>query len=80
MLVFFFLSVEVLNKIIYCMFKWVWLVTFLKSCPAWIVVGLHLKSVKNCDLHFTFDGDVDLYLIFLFNFTSYPKKIAIFLK
>ena len=40
------------------------LVTFLKSCPALIVVGLHLKSAKNCGLHFTYDEDVDL----LFNF------------
>ena len=40
------------------------LVTFLKSCPAWIVVGLHLKSAKNCDLHFTYDEDVDLLLNF----------------
>ena len=56
------------------------LVTFLKSCPAVIVVGLHLKSVKNCGLYFTYDEDVDLFLIFLFNFTSYRKKIVIFLK
>ena len=40
------------------------LVTFLKSCPAWIVVGLHLKSAKNCDLRFTYDEDVDLSLTF----------------
>ena len=56
------------------------LVTFLKSCPAWTVVGVHLKPTKNCGLHFTYDEDVDLFKIFLFNFTSYPKKIAIFLK
>ena len=57
------------------------LVTFLKSCPAWIVVGLHIKSAKNCDLQFTYDEDVDLLLkIFLFNFTSYSNKITIFLK
>ena len=35
------------------------LVTFLKSCPVWIVVGLHLKSAKNCGLHFTYDKDAD---------------------
>ena len=40
------------------------LVTFLKSCPAWIVVDLHLKFAKNCDLRFTYDEDVD----FLLNF------------
>ena len=40
------------------------LVTFLKSCPARIVVGLHLKSAKIFDLHFTYDEDVDLLLIF----------------
>ena len=41
------------------------LVTFLKSCPAWIVVGLHLKSAKNCDLYFIYDEDVDLLLNFV---------------
>ena len=58
------------------------LATFLKSCPACIVtvVGLHLKSAKNCGLHFNYDEDVDIFLIFLFNFTSYPTKIANFLK
>ena len=40
------------------------LVTFLKSCSAWIVVGLHLKSAKNCGLHFAYDEDVDLFKIF----------------
>ena len=39
-------------------------VSFLKSCPAWIVIGLHLKSAKNCGLHFTYDEDVDLCLNF----------------
>ena len=38
------------------------LLTFLKSCPAWIVVGLHLKSAKNCGLHFAYDENVDLFL------------------
>ena len=39
------------------------LATFLKSCPACIVtvVGLYLKSAKNCGLHFNYDGDVDLF-------------------
>ena len=39
------------------------LATFLKSCPTWIVtiVGLHLKSAKNCGLHFTYDEEVDLF-------------------
>ena len=37
------------------------LVTFLKSSPAWIVLGLHLKSAKNCGVHFTYDEDVDLF-------------------
>ena len=41
------------------------LVTFLKSCPAWIVVGFHLKSAKNCGIHFTYDKDVDLVFNFL---------------
>ena len=40
------------------------LVSFLKSGPTWIVVGLHLKSAKNCDLHVTYDEDVDLLLHF----------------
>ena len=40
------------------------LVTFLKSCPAWIVVGVHLESAKNCGFHFTYDEDVDLFLNF----------------
>ena len=40
------------------------LVTFLKSCPAWNVVDFHLKSAKNCDLHFTYDEDIDLLLSF----------------
>ena len=42
------------------------LVTFLKSCPACIVVGLHRKSAKNCDLHFTYDEDVDLSFTFFY--------------
>ena len=39
------------------------LAPFLKSWSAWIVavVGLHLKSAKNCGLHFTYDEDVDLF-------------------
>ena len=40
------------------------LVTFFKSCPAWILVRLHLKSTKNCGLHFTYDEDVDRFFNF----------------
>ena len=40
------------------------LVTFLKSCPARNVIDFHLKSAKNCDLHFTYDEDNDLLLNF----------------
>ena len=50
------------------------LVTFLKSCPAWIVIGLHFKSAKNCGIHFTYDEDVDLFLIFFYLTSPHIRK------
>ena len=36
--------------------------------------SLHLKSAKNCGLHFTFDEDVDLCLNFFYLSPSYIRK------
>ena len=50
------------------------LVTFLKSCPAWIVVGFHLKSSKNCGLDFAYDGNVDLFFKFFYLTSPHIRK------